>query len=109
MSKVSADPRLPAVIDSSGASLEKFKYQLTLILREHASQLNALSEGRVGAVTNATIAAPTTGTWAQGDFVRNSTPSELGSASSKYIIHGWQCTVSGTPGTWLQCRFLTGN
>jgi hypothetical protein len=109
MSKVSADPSLPAIVDSTSASLEKFKYRLTLIFREHASQLNSLSEGRVGAVTNATTAAPTTGTYAQGDFVRNSTPSELGAAASKYIIHGWQCTVSGTPGTWVQCRYLTGN
>lgn len=107
--KVSADPRLPAVIDLSVSSMERFRSQLTLILREYASQLNSLSEGRGGAVTNATIAAPTTGAWAVGDFVRNSTPSELGSAASKYIIHGWQCTVSGTPGTWVQCRYLTGN
>ena len=107
--KVSADPRLPAVVDSSSSSLERFKFQLTLILREFATQLNNLSEGRLGAVSNATIAAPTTGTWAVGDFVKNSAPAELGAVSSKYIINGWQCTVSGTPGTWVQCRYLTGN
>lgn len=78
-------------------------------LREHATQVNLLSEGRITSVTNATTAAPTTGLNAQGDFVRNSAPTELGSASSKYVIFGWVCVASGTPGTWVQCRFLTGN
>ena len=78
-------------------------------LREHATQVNLLTEGKLSAVYNAATAAPTTGTWAQGDFVRNSAPSEAGAVSSKYVIFGWICTVSGTPGTWLQCRFLTGN
>jgi hypothetical protein len=78
-------------------------------LREHATQVNNLSEGKLSAVYNAYTADPTTGTWNQGDFIRNSAPSELGSGGSKYVIFGWICTVSGTPGTWLQCRFLTGN
>lgn len=78
-------------------------------LREHASQVNNLTEGRVSAVTNATTAAPTTGANAQGDFLRNSAPTELGAASSKYVIFGWVCVASGTPGTWVQCRYLTGN
>lgn len=77
--------------------------------RQIARQVNTLSEGGISANYNAATAAPTTGTWAQGDFIKNSAPSELGSAASKYVIHGWQCTVSGTPGTWVQCRFLTGN
>ncbi len=78
-------------------------------LREHATQVNNLTEGRIAAVTNATTAAPTTGPNQQGDFVRNSAPAELGSASSKYVIFGWVCVASGTPGTFVQCRFLTGN
>lgn len=78
-------------------------------LREHATQINLMAEGRQAAFYQARTAAPTTETWAQGDFVLNSAPTELGAASSKYIIHGWRCTVSGTPGTWVQCRFLTGN
>jgi len=72
-------------------------------------QLNNLSSGFIVATTNSMTAAPTTGTYVVGDFIKNSTPSELGSASSKYIITGWVCTVSGTPGTWLECRTLTGN
>ena len=78
-------------------------------LRTHAVQINAISEGRLAGSYNAQTAAPTTGTYAQGDFIRNSAPAELGSASSKYVIFGWVCTVAGTPGTFLQCRFLTGN
>ena len=79
------------------------------MLRDVQQTVNALAEGRQSGSYAATTAAPTTGTYAIGDFVLNSAPAELGSASSKYIIHGWRCTVSGTPGTWLQCRFLTGN
>ena len=38
-------------------------------------------------------AAPTSGTWAQGDVVYNQTPVAGGSI-------GWVCTSGGTPGTW---------
>lgn len=38
-------------------------------------------------------AAPTTGTYNQGDIVYNNSP-----ASAGYV--GWVCTVAGTPGTW---------
>jgi hypothetical protein len=78
-------------------------------MREHATQVNQLTEGRITAVTNATTAAPTAGPNLQGDFVRNSAPVEVGAASSKYVVYGWVCVASGTPGTWVQCRFLTGN
>ena len=77
--------------------------------KEIAQQVNALSEGRLVGFYTASTAAPTTGTWNKGDFVLNSNPSETGTAGSKYIVHGYRCTVSGTPGTWVQCRFLTGN
>lgn len=77
--------------------------------REVAKQVNTLSEGRLAATYNASAAAPTTGTYALGDFIRNNAPAELGAIGSKYLIFGWVCSVAGTPGTWLQCRFLTGN
>lgn len=38
-------------------------------------------------------AAPTTGSWLQGDIVWNTAPTSGGYA-------GWICTASGTPGTW---------
>ncbi len=74
-----------------------------------AQQVNGISEGTNAAFHNAQTSAPTTGTYAQGDFIRNSTPSEAGTAPNKYVVLGWVCSVSGTPGTWLQCRVLTGN
>lgn len=77
--------------------------------REVARQVNGLSEGSIAALYQATTAAPTTGTWMQGDFVTNSAPTELGTALSKYVILGWVCVAAGTPGTWVQSRSLTGN
>jgi hypothetical protein len=77
-------------------------------IREHAQQVNLMAEGRIAANYGAMPSVPTTGTFAQGDFVRNSTPSELGTSGSKYVIFGWLCVSPGTPGTFVQCRFLTG-
>lgn len=76
--------------------------------REIANQVNAISEGRIVGFYTAATAAPTTGTWAQGDFVKNSAPAEAGSALSKYVIFGFVCVTAGSPGTWVQCRVLTG-
>lgn len=83
--------------------------RLTNIIRDLTNQLNNLTEGRVSAVQNAQSSVPVAGSNYQGDFVLNSTPAELGTTASKYIIHGWRCTVSGSPGTWVQVRTLTGN
>lgn len=77
--------------------------------REIARQVNALSEGQQVAFYSAAASVPTAGTWQKGDFVLNNAPAELGIATAKYLIHGWRCTVSGTSGTWVECRFLTGN
>jgi hypothetical protein len=77
--------------------------------RSVAKKLNSLASGAASAVDNTGTAAPTTGTWAQGDFVRNSSPSELGAVGSKYVIQGWMAVAGGTPGTWVQVRTLTGN
>ena len=107
MSRVSQDPRLPIL---GSIDYEKnLSFQLTRILREIAQQLNSLSEGRVFATYNANTAAPTTGDYFQGDYVKNSEPAEAGSGGSKYVILGWVCVASGTPGTWNECRVLTGN
>jgi hypothetical protein len=78
-------------------------------LREHATLINLISEGRLAGTNNATTAAPTTGMHAQGDFVRNSEPVEAGSPGSAYVALGWVCVAGGEPGTWLECRVLTGN
>lgn len=79
------------------------------MFRDVQTQVNGISEGLQAASYLATTAAPTTGDHALGDFILNSNPSELGGAGSKYIIHGWRCVAAGAPGTWVQCRFLTGN
>lgn len=78
-------------------------------LREHATMVNLLSDGRVAGTSNASTAAPTTGLYAQGDFVRNSAPAELGAAGNKYVIVGWLNVQGGEPGTFVACRCLTGN
>ena len=78
-------------------------------LIEHATLLNAMTDGRIVGTHNAATAAPTTGPHARGDFVRNSEPAELGVASSMYVVLGWVCVSGGTPGTWVECRCLTGN
>lgn len=77
--------------------------------RQIAYQVNALSEGRAAALYQASTSVPTTGTWAQGDVVKNSAPTELGTAGSKYVLREWICVAAGTPGTWVQQRILTGN
>lgn len=73
-------------------------------LREHAQQVNALSEGRMAARYTASTAAPTTGQHAQGDFVHNSAPTVNTFTGS--VIHGWLCTVGGIPGSWAECSYL---
>lgn len=77
-------------------------------LREHAVIINLMTDGRLSGTNNATTAAPSAGSYAIGDFVRNSAPAEAGSASSKYVIFGWLCT-DDNPLTFVECRFLTGN
>lgn len=94
---------------SATAGLPALVRQIDNLWRQLAQQVNQLSEGQVVAAYNAATAAPTTGTYARGDFIRNSEPAELGTAGSRYVITGWVCTVSGTPGTWVQARALTGS
>jgi hypothetical protein len=69
-----------------------------------ANAWNALTEGG-----DVSTAVPTTGTWSQGKFLHAYAPVEAGAAGSRYVIDGWLCTVSGTPGTWVQHRVPTGN
>lgn len=103
--RIQSNPYLP---DGDQKQLVR---QLNGLLKSIITQLNQVSEGQVVAVTNAATAAPTGGVvdYNLGDFVLNSEPSELGTAGDKYIIHGWRCIAAGAPGTWVECRFLTGN
>jgi hypothetical protein len=86
----------------------RFIFGLTGLFNRIATQFNALQKGSIdGRYTAA--AAPTAGTWKQGDIVYHNAPVEAGIATAKYVQIGWICSVSGTPGTWLQMRVLTGN
>jgi hypothetical protein len=72
-------------------------------------QGNLLAEGRLQGRHFTATAIPTTGDFAQGDIVWKSNPTEAGGAGSKYVVIGWISTVSGSPGTLLEMRTLTGN
>lgn len=87
---------------------EEWRYTLQRFLRNVSQKVNQMADGKTSAIDNALTAAPTTGQYAQGDFVRNSAPTVLGSAGSQYTISGWRCVVAGSPGTFVQCRDLTG-
>lgn len=58
-------------------------------------------------------AMPTSGEYAEGDFVFNTDSTELGSGGSKYEILGWKRKTTGTGHVlntdWAEMRCLTGN
>lgn len=106
--------RVPKNLDlpspSEGVTyLQQLVKKLTDAWAGMAVQVNSVSEGQIFGYYNAQSGPPTSGDHAQGDFVPNNAPVELGSAGSKYFIDGWKCVASGTPGTWVQKRCLTGN
>jgi hypothetical protein len=95
----------PTTLPALGAALQR---AMEPIIR----QLNAASEGQIAGATNANTAPPAAGgaaAYAQGDFIRNSAPAELGTTGAKYVVLGWICVSAGAPGTWRACRCLTGN
>ena len=101
MSKIASDPRLPIVKDEKLRQLNERLYELFRnISIAHNGSFMWDTEG---------TAAPSTGTWSVSQKCKNTSPSETGTAGSKYVVTGWICTVSGTPGTWLDMRTLTGN
>lgn len=90
----------------------EYENQLNRILYQEiedlTKQVNDMTEGRIFADHSAMTAAPTTGTFYRGDVLRNSAPAELGTNIPKYVIVGWVCVDSGTPGTWVEARAKTG-
>lgn len=106
--RVPTNAALPAAKDGVDY-LQQLVVKLSNLWAGMAIQVNASSEGQIQGAYNALTAAPTTGDHKQGDMIRNSAPAELGTAGSKYVVTGWQCVASGTPGTWVQMRCLTGN
>jgi hypothetical protein len=102
MKRLNTEARLPQ--DGNMSALLR---RLADLQRENAALVNALAEGRIAGSVNALPAAPVTGNFTPGDFVRNSAPTELGAAGSKYVVEGWMCLAA--PATFVQKRFFTGN
>lgn len=100
-------PLLPPALEDA-ASRQMLLRVLQPWMREAARRIGALASGRVAGRTTA-AAAPLSGMWAQGDFVANAAPVEAGVVGVRYVVAGWLCVASGEPGTWVQCRYLTGN
>lgn len=107
MAAIDRNPRLP--VPGSPDFDQQLYNRLHGLLQAIATQLNALSEDRLGAHYAALTAPPQGGKYAQGDCVKNTGPVEQGAAGSKYVIDGWVCVASGEPGTWVERRVLTGN
>lgn len=105
--KLEENPQLPMNADSPYA--QALNQVLTRLFRAYSQKVNQLADGRIGGADLVMTAAPTTGQYQLGDFVRNSAPSELGAVSSKYVVLGWVNVAAGSPGTFLPCRVLTGN
>jgi hypothetical protein len=61
-------------------------------LRKVSEQVNSLAVGRIGANYNALSAAPTSGLFAIGDFVKRVDPEVSGSA----LQVGWVCVQEGS-------------
>lgn len=81
------------------------------MVRQVEDALNRLSEGRIYQNYNASATAPTGSNASHqlGDVVKNLTPTELGSAGSKYVVYGFLCVAAGSPGTFRELRIPTGN
>lgn len=95
-------------VTAEGLGQQYSRGNLLDILRGLTVQVNRLTEGRIAAKHNAATSIPTSGSYAQGDIIANSTPSESSTVGSKYIVTGWICVVSGEPGTFKEMRVLTG-
>jgi hypothetical protein len=104
-------PILPLSPESSyDAALNRMLYDFFRLL---VVKVNDMSSGFITAQDTAMASAPSSGTWKKGDLVRNSSPSELGTAPNKYVILGWMRITDGSANVlntdWVACRCLTGN
>ena len=99
--KLPLDPRLPILTDEK---IRPLTQRLNVLFRQFANYFNDSFMWDTNGTTS-----PTSGPWYIGNKCRNNEPAEAGTSSSKYVVIGWVCTASGTPGTWLEIRTLTGN
>lgn len=105
--KLEENPQFPSSPDSAYA--RDLNFVLTRVHRNIAQKVNLLADGRIAGSDFVAATVPTTGTFKQGDFIRNSAPVEAGAAASKYVVLGWIVVAGGSPGTLLPVRALTGN
>lgn len=105
--KLIENPQLP--LGHDGVYARDLNFALSQIFRTIAQKVNLMADGRLSGSDFVAATVPTTGVFRQGDFVRNSAPVEAGTAGAKFVVLGWICTVSGSPGTLLPARVLTGN
>jgi hypothetical protein len=101
-------PRLPETNEAPRLALA-----LTEYLRRLSRKVDEMAYGRIAEMDSAAPTPPVAGTWARGDFVRNSQPTQLGTAGSRYIVLGWSRLTNGSANAlntdWFEVRALTGN
>ena len=107
MSKVNPNTQL-----GYGTDVGQLQRTLKIALDGMALVINQIAKGEIiGSDSYASV--PTSGTWKQGDQVKNSAPVEAGAAASKYVVIGWIRVTSGTANVlntdWVAMRTLTGN
>jgi hypothetical protein len=79
------------------------------VFRQLEQQVNDLADGRISARDGAMTASPASGNWVKGDFVPNSNPAIVSGSIGSYLVLGWVCTTSGSPGTWKEARVMTAD
>lgn len=87
---------------------EAMRRKVSDLIRILNQTVNAMQAGGPGATYTATTAPPTLGSYAAGTVVLNSSPTELGIAPNTYVVYGWICTASGSPGTWEAMNVPSG-
>lgn len=100
--KLPENPQLPAQPDT--AYLQDLVFKVQQIIRQQNQQINAVSEGRITAVTNASTVPPPDGTGNPGDFVAKQGAVASGPVGAQYVAIGWRCVATGsTPATqWVE-------
>jgi hypothetical protein len=106
------DPILPLNPDTPYN--QQLNRRLLDFFRVLVTKVNGIASGSIShRADNASSSMPTSGTWAKGDFVANSSPVEAGSASSKYVVIGWMRLTNGSTNVattdWVECQTRTGN
>ncbi len=59
---------------------------------------------QTGAIKHINTTPPASGEHDVGEMVYNSNPTIQGTSPNQYVVYGWLCTTSGTPGTWSKLK-----